>query len=332
MVQRRSAFTLIELLVVIAILGVLIGLLVPAVQKVREAANRAKCHNNLKQIGLALHGYHDTHYRFPLGAYNRGPGAGWGPRTTYMVDLYPYLEQDNTFLKWDPNAPGTSDGHGGSVPWCASTNSLTSLDPDAPTSIVVPSLLCPSDGLGGATATYEGRGTWSKSNYLGFFGDIDYRAGLPGASPANKRAVFGFNFGARLGDILDGTSNTMTFGEYLTGIQGEGITTSRPADLRGVSWIDWPGTSQLYTRSAPNSSSPDFIPDPWCYDPDRPSLNLPCNNASVEDSTAASRSRHPGGVNVLRADGSVRFVNQGIDLRTWQALGSIAGGEVPGEY
>jgi hypothetical protein len=131
----------------------------------------------------------------------------------------------------------------------------------------------------------------------------------------------------RIQDIPDGTSNTMAVGEYLTGLPQD----QAPDDLRGVHWCDLPTFSQLYTRSTPNSSSPDLInPDGFCYH--RPSLNLPCQGSDLYQMTAASRSRHPGGVNTLLASGSVRFVAQTIGLETWQALGTIAGNEVIGDY
>ena len=122
----------------------------------------------------------------------------------------------------------------------------------------------------------------------------------------------------------------MIFGEYLTGLpQAEA-----PNDLRGVHWIDVPGMSQLYTHAAPNSPLPDlFNPSARFCPPsyNRPELNLPCDGGSVSEMTAVSRSRHPGGVNVLKADGSVHFVSQDIDLTTWQAMGSISGGDVVSE-
>ena len=116
--RHRSGFTLVEVLVVFAIIGVLIGLLLPAVQKVRESANRAICQSNLKQIGLAVHGHHDTHQQFPKGSRNDKPLPLAAPRITYMIDFYPYLEQENTFRRWNPNVVvGTPDGYGGVIPW-----------------------------------------------------------------------------------------------------------------------------------------------------------------------------------------------------------------------
>jgi prepilin-type N-terminal cleavage/methylation domain-containing protein len=117
--RRRSGFTLIELLVVIGIIAILIGLVIPAVQKVRESANRAKCQNNLKQIGLAVHIFHDTNEKFPKGSRNdRDDQLLTAPRTTYMIELYPYLDQENTYRRWDPTVKiGTLDAYGGVIPW-----------------------------------------------------------------------------------------------------------------------------------------------------------------------------------------------------------------------
>src|SRR5437879_7436288 len=127
---RPAGFTLIELLVVISIIGILLGLLIPAVQKVREAANRASCQNNLKQIGLALHRHHGSHNKFPSGSINKKPWAWSAPRITYLISLYPWLEQDAAYKRWNPNVIEASGGDSGVIPWCGSVNSV---GPDAPT-------------------------------------------------------------------------------------------------------------------------------------------------------------------------------------------------------
>jgi prepilin-type processing-associated H-X9-DG protein len=206
--------------------------------------------------------------------------------------------------------------------------------PEAPTRTVVRNLVCPSDGLGGDSSIFAPGGIelgiYNHSNYLAFFGDRNFGAAF---SRTNRPAAFGINYGARLLDITNGngTSQTMIFGEYLTGLPHADF----PNDLRGVHWIDVPGMSQLYTQATPNSASPDlFNPSARFCPPsyNRPELNLPCGGGSVNEMTAASRSRHPGGVNVLKADGSVHFVSQSINHSTWQAMGAMSGGEIVSGY
>jgi prepilin-type N-terminal cleavage/methylation domain-containing protein/prepilin-type processing-associated H-X9-DG protein len=327
--EARGAFTLIELLVVVAVTGILTGILLPAVQKVREVANRIKCQNNLKQLGLALQSYVSKYGQFPPGSQNNAPFPWIAPRLPYMYRLFPDLDADNIFKDFDPKAPSSFFAqYGGSVPWCGSPHN--SIGPDAPTAQVLSVLLCPSDGHGRTRSTFNNPNppgnefaTWSHSNYLGFFGDKNYGAEFPQAVPKNQRAAFGWNFGARIAEILDGTSNTMVFGEYLRGLPEE----EAYQDFRGVHWIDVPGYAQIFTQSAPNSSNPDlFFGAPGRCN-NHPELNLPCSSSSWDQTTAASRSRHPGGVNVFFADGSVHFIKETINLETWQALGTIAGGE-----
>jgi prepilin-type processing-associated H-X9-DG protein len=143
----------------------------------------------------------------------------------------------------------------------------------------------------------------------------------------NKRAAFGQNYGAKLLEIKDGSSNTMVMGEYVTGLSGE------ESDARGSIWASLPGLSQLYTRTTPNSTIPDVLTPVVCPPQNnRPDLNMPCQPAAAANvaETATSRSRHRGGVHGLFCDGGVRFIADSVRLDLWQALGTIAGGEVAG--
>ena len=314
--RSRPAFSLVELLVVIAIIGILIALLLPAVQAAREAARRTRCANNLKQLGLSLQNYYSTTRRFPPGAINRWFPWG-GPRITWEIQLYPYLDEAVLYDQADFTlSPGG---------WVL--NNANSLGPGAVTSIVVPTLLCPSDGLSPPAKTSIW-GTFCKANYSGFFGNEDYASAHPPFSSTHKRAVLGFNHATRIAEIRDGTTHTMVLGEYLLGTEAAG-------DFRGSMWSDQPAYSQIYTRLGPNSTDPDvmFPGDSdyptYCYD--APALNLPCvssSNTSGVGHTAAARSRHAGVVGVAMADGSVHHIHDEISLPVWQALGSLAGDEL----
>jgi prepilin-type N-terminal cleavage/methylation domain-containing protein/prepilin-type processing-associated H-X9-DG protein len=311
----RTAFTLIELLVVIAIIAVLIGLLLPAVQKVREAANRAKCSNNLKQLGLALQNYSNVYGSFPMGVqWSPGTDPYEFPRMSYVLYVYPFIEQNNLFELFSFNVPNNGVG-----PWYDCSNSIGA---GAPTSVVVPTLLCPSDI--GITSYSNSDGAYCTGNYLVFM--PSGRVGAAVTATAANRTAMCVNFGAAFSEITDGASNTMVLGEYVRSMGASN-------DFRGAIWSDQAGYSQIYTATTPNSSANDLLTSGYCVN--LPLQNRPCGNdanigTTSDTNTAASRSMHPGGVNVVLCDGSVRFASNSVSLTTWQALGTISGGEVPG--
>ena len=312
----RRGFTLVELLVVIAIIAILIALLLPAVQAAREAARRIQCTNNMKQVGLALHNYHSTVGKFPPGfIVTWGPWVHNGPETPYMVHLFPYLEAGNQYELMDLN-----------LSW------KQGLWPDEATGTVIPTLLCPSDGFGVTVVPRGGiRGccpqepAMAKSNYLAFFTGQQFSDTLDDEENPN-RAAFGMNRGARIAHITDGTSNTMLFAEYLTGTE---------TDDRGIFYTWQAGYAFLSTRVTPNNTAPDRLIGGVCFEvgdtppiTDMPEMNLPCETVSLNASSACSRSRHPGGVNILLADGSVQFVGETIELGIWRSLTTITGGDI----
>ncbi len=317
-----NGFTLVELLVVIAIIGILVALLLPAVQAARESARRIHCINNEKQLGIALHNHHAARGHFPEGFITGDPDRvardrwGWAPpQFSYMLWLYPYFEEGNEAASFD---------------YSFATNWQSDW-PFEQVGKVVTLLLCPSDGMGDNPALCCPAGVgrpFSKSNYLAFFsGDVhgDLKiADIDGQLP-NRLAAFGLNRSTKIRQITDGTSHTMLMAEYLTGIS---------TDLRGVYWTCQAGGGALFTRLTPNSSAQDILvgwDSNWCDDGhNQLEMNLPCRKGSNPPftNTAAARSRHPGGVNVLLGDGSVHFVGDAIDVKVWRYLASIQGSEV----
>lgn len=301
--SRRIGFTLIELLVVIAIIAILIGLLVPAVQKVREAAARTQCVNNLKQWGLAMHNYHDVNKKFPLGSTN-------SPRQTWVMYVWPYIEQTNLANKnvvTQPFyvSPGTIAG---------TMNGLCGL--------YVSLYYCPSDtgaDLDGSGNTYQRR----RGNYVVNWGPTRYDT----APALTQLAPFGHLNGSRatpqktrMTSISDGTSNTLMMSEYLMAVSHD------DNDWRGDIHND-DGVFRFHTLNTPNSSAVDVVN--WAILNNDPLM--PVSTAGAQHNTA--RSRHPGGVNASLCDGSVRFISNNIALSTWQALGTMSAGDVvTGDY
>ena len=316
---KRQAFTLVELLVVITIIGILIALLLPAVQAAREAARRSQCSNNLKQIGLALHNYHDTNKTFPMGALSMPPPWYGMPEFWYFLHaILPQMEQGNMYQLYfqfekDSLANGYKPWAGGQAVWPAALQGAS-----------VPTYLCPSDGMGGKYAAVPLQ--MFKSNYLGFFPGLDEQGvynDVMGPLDPQVRTAFGMNRGAAFEDILDGTSNTLIVGEYLKGVS-ESYVHGCPVTNRSIAQF-------IFVKESPNSTVPDIsIPYPGFCDAtsNQPKMNLPCVGIWGNMDTAASRSRHPGGVQGLMADGSVHFFSNTIDvLNVWRPMAFMADGK-----
>jgi prepilin-type processing-associated H-X9-DG protein/prepilin-type N-terminal cleavage/methylation domain-containing protein len=346
---KRDAMTLIELLVVIAIIAVLIALLLPAVQQAREAANRAACVNNLRQLGIALHNYHNSRKSFPPGFSTSGSDVvetgGFGG----FVPLLPFLEQDNWIRHWDPNQT-----------WYNAPN-------DAIVSVEVPVFYCPSNRTRGIIDTsflvpFAGRPlpNVAAADYLLCKGANAAMCQVSQVPPAG-RGVFDVNSRTRLLDITDGTSNTFAI--------GEGAGNNRRFGIR-----------RFYPDTAPAQNlfpgQPQFIDQSWSSGPMATQalhsigllggatlgvtaqrggqaqpfderMNNPlvlaalayqqgCTNSGTTpgtyDTISGFHSVHPGGCNFLFCDGSVRFVRETVAPDTYRALSTPSGGEIPGDF
>jgi prepilin-type N-terminal cleavage/methylation domain-containing protein/prepilin-type processing-associated H-X9-DG protein len=302
----RSGFTLIELLVVIAIIGVLIALLLPGVQKVREAANRMKCANSLKQIGLALHNYHDTYGMFPPGQFNgirRQNHNGYMNRGGWWQMILPYCEQDNlyralsAYANTEPRPMYAALGFPGRR-------------------TVVSMFMCPSDR------------TNPKDDNQGFHGNYVVCAGSTAfnapASPdgTNLNGMFYPFSTTRLADVTDGTTNTLMGGEVI--LVKDTSNTAAGHDVRGRYYNNWQGNTLFSTMNPPNTPAADR--GDYCLEAPR----APCT-VSATNVIQYARSYHPGGANFLLADGSVRFIADNVHATTYRDLGTRGSGEVLGD-
>jgi prepilin-type N-terminal cleavage/methylation domain-containing protein/prepilin-type processing-associated H-X9-DG protein len=330
--MNRRGFTLIELLVVIAIIGVLIALLLPAVQAAREAARRSQCINNLKQIGIACHNYHDTIGSLP---YGQGP-LNWNDWNAQCM-LLPYLEQRPLFNSINFFDVGNSPANPG--------NAINTTVQRA----VINVLLCPSD-------TDRLTNAYGHLNYVSCTGsdprmvNSNMNGLFAGPINANNNKVFGFR------DILDGLSTTVMFSERVKGIKDGPASLAdplKPTSMISVVTVNQnpaPGvsvTQQYYLDCKANSPltpgatlGTGLMPagrlwwsgnmDVGRFTTTMPPNSWSCAHSATDNNTfgaITASSRHAGGVNVLFGDGTVRFVKDSVTPQTWWALGTCAGGE-----
>ena len=315
---NRRAFTLIELLVVIAIIAILIGMLLPAVQKVREAAARAKCQNNQKQIALGLHNHHDTYGYFPHATYNYIDSTFFTPppynnrndRRCWFHDVLPFVEQDNLYRDLISYL---------STPGGYSTLGYPKLD-----SIVI-TFSCPSDPVSPKTHTFWGGLTGQPTqgysgNYVVCAGN-DYFNDTSYLKSADLNGIFYAQSKTRIAQITDGLSNTAMLSELIL------VADTNSHDIRGRYYNPAHSGVSFSTRLPPNTKVPDVFD--WCSS--NPPPVAPCVWAS-QFIFVLARSYHTQGVNFTLADGSVRYVSNNINPVVWKALGSRDGGEIVGDY
>ena len=306
--RTHHAFTLVELLVVITIIGILISLLLPAVQAAREAARRIQCCNNLKQWGLAMAMYENTYTVYPFGSLY---GAASGPsgsssdgscgshgeyrRQSFVVSLWPYLEQTSLYAQYDFNYTFFADKNQSCV------------------KVTVPVYFCPSDRQGTVVNASTGSIARSRGNYVTNWGYCDFSQTQP---IGFKVGPFGPNLQTTAASIRDGLSNTMFMSEVVQAVNDSDF------DFRGDILNNDRGAAQLMTLYTPNSG----IDSMACYGatPNEPGPCQP-NGAAVY---ASARSKHPGGVTVAFGDGSASFISDSIAVDAWRALSSISGNEV----
>jgi len=348
MIRQRKAFTLIELLVVIAIIGVLIGLLLPAVQKIRESANRLSCQNNLKQIGLALHNYHDTHRRLPYGkspVYANVSGAPVYARWSTHSLILPYLEQDNLYRSLNfAFPPETPDMSTPDVPdYMLAYQNPGRMNANA-CRVRLPVFLCPSD-TADEPADWPGQTNYAGNQGTAFLCDL-CEAQPSTMDPGEKpNGVFYFMSKVRLADMIDGTSQTAMFCEKIRGGNSENPRTDMymmmNADtldmtLNNCLGLD-PNMSMVVTR---NQGAAWAVGEMCCTTYNHVSTpNTRVCGAMDFQGTMSNMamqvppsSYHSKGVNMLMADGSVHFIADTIDLTTWRALGTRNGREVIGDF
>ena len=334
---RRSAFTLIELLVVIAIIAVLIGLLLPAVQKAREAANRIKCQNNLKQMGLALHMYHDSYGTLPPGTINQF-SIYW--HWSWLARILPYIEQDNLWKKADTFAHDTSvpvnwylprpdgtPGYASWSPWGGYVFGLPQLGENPVLAWVVPTYICPSDPEPAVSQMPMGEVTLTMAY-------TDYQ-GVSGTNYLTNDGLLGCNRTVRFADISDGLSNTLLVGErhsskklyfgvWFAGCGQFGYGLPEGDEQRGSADTVL-GVREINSQHNEHEEIDQCPPGPYHFVPPG-TIRDATGKFNTECDYFHFWSHHPGGANFLYADGSVHFLPYEADSVMPQ-MGTRAGGE-----
>lgn len=361
MIRRKTqaGFTLVELLVVIAIIGILVGLLLPAVQAARESARRMQCSNNLKQLGLALHNYHDAHKVFPLNM--AGGGVRGGANCTsgfysWLTYILPQIEQANIYNTIDFNIEMADSGTCHNV--FAASISESHANAAAARSIV-PTFLCPSDPAGHANAAAMGTANPASDSYAGNAGWPSWSTGIAGERSAPNAPYNGIismatpavdvpwhpSRGIRFGDVTDGLTHTTAISERLI-IQAQSVFEVRGEDPRALSHhsTERPRSQAGIARNCELShrdlfhsifqgrawisgwtlTSPTFM---HIYGPNSWNCHFH-GGEGTGDNVVTPSSNHTGGVNLAMCDGSIHFVSDSIDQQVWWLLGSRNDGQV----
>lgn len=344
--RRASGFTLIELLVVIAIIGVLIALLLPAIQTAREAARRSQCANNLKQLAIAANNYLDTNKLLPPSGFDT-PDRGSGyPNFSMKAYMLPYMEQQQIYdqinFNHHPIWSGTYEHQGEVVNRTA-------------TATIISYFLCPSDPYLG---TQPGRNPyWAPTNYPNNHGKIRYITNWNNNGPSYTPSTWDGSIGFKIGnaEVVDGTSKTAIFSEW---IKGHAAGNSVANDLREVYEQAGPNSFGAQTdgdplidrmvedckaRAATANNAWHWKGEAWIcgdgargggYQHSAPPNSYSCTfndhnyrEAAVVNGLITAGSLHPGGVNVSFLDGTVQFASENVDIRIWRAYGTAAGNE-----
>lgn len=326
--RSRRGFTLVELLVVIAIIGILVALLLPAIQAAREASRRSQCSNNLKQLGTALQNYHDNFRRFPIGYVCDQIGGGGGGKawreSTWAISVLPFIEQRSLYDSLDALAqtnPGLTTNS-----WPDSSQAMSDI-----TNTPIPAFMCPSDPNCSKTTSNWGLSDYNDgvgSNYVTCNGSLKLANNTTTANATYSQAGNGMFFyltAVGMADVIDGTSTTVMASEILQ--VREPTPSNNERDWRGRIYRGSWGGATFNTLESPNTQIPDE--QIRCENNNK---SAPCINNSSNPNSMYARSMHPGGVNAVMGDASVRFVTNSIDRSTWQSLGTRNGGEAISSY